>query len=88
MFFYFFFYKKKRQELLSFFFYHDIKRLKLKALNKGKKRYFTETEDKKVTEFLKTCKSIVFPVAFGRYELEEYLIKKHKPLLNRKDNKD
>ena len=55
---------------------------------KGKKRYFTETEDKKVTEFLKTCKSIVFPVAFGRYELEEYLIKKHKPLLNRKDNKD
>lgn len=45
-------------------------------------------EDKKVTEFLRTCKSTVFPVAFGRYELEEYLIKKHRPLLNRKDNKD
>lgn len=55
---------------------------------KGKKRYFTDTEDKKVTEFLKTCKAIVFPIAFGRYELEEYLIKKHKPLLNRKDNND
>jgi len=55
---------------------------------KGKKRYFSETEDKKVTEFLRTCKSTVFPVAFGRYELEEYLIKKHRPLLNRKDNKD
>ncbi len=55
---------------------------------KGKKRYFSETEDKKVTDFLKNCKSTVFPVAFGRYELEEYLIKKHRPLLNRKDNKD
>ena len=55
---------------------------------KGKKRYFSETEDRKVTEFLKTCKATLFPVAFGRYELEEYLIKKHRPLLNRKDNKD
>lgn len=65
----------------------DILGFKLQVI-KGKKRYFTEIEDKKVTEFLKTCKSIVFPVAFGRYELEEYLIKKHRPLLNRKDNKD
>jgi len=55
---------------------------------KGKKRYFSETEDKKVTDFLKTCKATTFPVSFGRYELEEYLIKKHRPLLNRKDNKD
>src|SRR5690554_4309966 len=55
---------------------------------KGKKRYFTETEDRKVTEFLKTCKVTLFPVAFGRYELEEFLIKKHRPLLNRKDNKE
>jgi len=55
---------------------------------KGKKRYFSDKEDKKVTEFLKTCKATIFPAAFGRYELEEYLIKKHRPLLNRKDNKD
>jgi predicted GIY-YIG superfamily endonuclease len=55
---------------------------------KGKKRYFSDNEDKKVTEFLKNCKATTFPVAFGRYELEEYLIKKHRPLLNRKDNKD
>jgi predicted GIY-YIG superfamily endonuclease len=55
---------------------------------KGKKRYFSDTEDKKITEFLRTCKATIFPVAFGRYELEEYLIKKHRPLLNRKDNKD
>lgn len=55
---------------------------------KGKKRYFSEIEDTKVTEFLRTCKITPFPVVFGRYELEEYLIKKYRPLLNRKDNKD
>lgn len=65
----------------------DILGFDLKEI-KGKKRYFSEAEDKKVTDFLKTCKATVFKVAFGRYELEEYLIKKHKPLLNRKDNKD
>ena len=65
----------------------DILGFKLQEI-KGKKRYYSETEDKKITEFLKTCKSTLFPVAFGRYELEEYLIKKHRPLLNRKDNKD
>ena len=54
----------------------------------GKKRYFSETQNKEVTDFLKTCKSTIFPVAFGRYELEELLIKTHRPLLNRKDNKD
>ena len=65
----------------------DILNFKLQEIN-GKKRYFSELEDKKVTEFLKTCKATIFPVAFGRYELEEYLVKKHRPLLNRKDNKD
>lgn len=55
---------------------------------KGKKRYFSEIEDKNVSAFLNTCKATIFPVNFGRYELEEYLIKKYKPLLNRKDNKD
>ena len=55
---------------------------------KGKKRYFSEAEDRKVTDFLKSCTVSIFQVNFGRYELEEYLIKKHRPLLNRKDNKD
>ena len=55
---------------------------------KGKKRYFSGTEDRKVTEFLKMCNVTLFPVSFGRYELEEHLIKNHRPLLNRKDNKD
>ena len=54
----------------------------------GKKKYFTATEDNFVTEFLKTCKSSISVINFGRYELEEYMIKKHRPLLNIKDNKD
>ena len=51
---------------------------------KGKKRYFTSGEDMKVTEFLKECSIALCPIAFGRYEIEEYLIKKHRPYLNRK----
>jgi predicted GIY-YIG superfamily endonuclease len=54
----------------------------------GKKRYFGESEDKKVNDFLKSCKATFYDCSFGRYELEEFLIKKHKPFLNRKDNKD
>jgi len=55
---------------------------------KGRKRYFSETEDTKITDFLKTCTVSITSVEFGRYELEEHLIKKYRPLLNRKDNKD
>lgn len=55
---------------------------------KGKKRYFTEKEDIEVTKYLKNCGAIFYPINFGRYEIEEFMIKKHKPLLNRKDNKD
>jgi predicted GIY-YIG superfamily endonuclease len=65
----------------------EILGFQLKEINK-KKRYFSDSEDKKVTDFLSSCKATVFAVNFGRYELEEYLIKKHRPLLNRKDNKD
>jgi predicted GIY-YIG superfamily endonuclease len=54
---------------------------------KGKKRYFSDTEDTKVTVFLKKCTIKPYVVNFGRYELEEYLIRKYKPLLNRKENK-
>lgn len=55
---------------------------------KGKKKYFTEVQDQRVTEYLGKCVATFCPVAFGRYELEEYLIRKHRPILNRKDNKD
>jgi len=65
----------------------EVLNFKLQERN-GKKKYFEVLEDKKVTEYLKTCKAIFYPTHFGRYELEEFLIKKHRPLLNRKDNKD
>lgn len=52
----------------------------------GKRKYFSDVEDINVSKYLKDTKSIFVPVSFGRYELEEYLIRKHKPLLNRKDN--
>ncbi len=65
----------------------EILGLQLKEINK-KKRYFNDSEDMKVTDFLKSCKATLFQVNFGRYELEEYLIKKHRPFLNRKDNKE
>lgn len=54
----------------------------------GRKRYFSEPEDRSVTELLTECSVTLFPVEFGRFELEEYLIKKYRPLLNRKDNKN
>jgi predicted GIY-YIG superfamily endonuclease len=56
-------------------------------MRNGKKRYFSETEDIKVTDFLKRCTIKTLAVNIGRFELEEYLIRKHKPLLNRKENK-
>lgn len=65
----------------------DILGYELKEKN-GKKKYLTVNEDIKVTDFLRKTIATFHPVSFGRYELEEYLIKKHRPLLNRKDNND
>lgn len=53
----------------------------------AKKRKFTQTDDLRVNQFLANCKYCSMPISFGRFELEEYLIKKFKPLLNRKGNK-
>jgi len=55
-------------------------------LRKGKKRYFTESEDGLVTSYLRSCRYGYLPVAFGRMEIEEHLIRKHHPRLNRKGN--
>ena len=52
----------------------------------GKKRYFSEPEAKQITKLMRNLKIVVCPVNFGRYELEEYLIRKFKPVLNRKGN--
>ena len=59
---------------------------KLQTIN-GRKRYFSDIEDRKITEFLKNCSIKTMPIAFGRFELEEYLIRKNSSILNRKENK-
>ena len=53
---------------------------------KGKARYFSDDEDIKVTAFLHASRIAVLSISFGRYELEESLIRKYHPLLNRKEN--
>lgn len=57
--------------------------------SKDKKRGFiTEDEDTQVSNYLANCKAIFYEVRFGRLELEEHLIRKYQPLLNRKGNKN
>lgn len=63
----------------------EILNYELKEKN-GKKKYFNSHEDCEVTNFLRACKLLIFPVNLGRYELEKYLIKNIRPILNRKDN--
>lgn len=60
--------------------------VQIKVKNK-KNREFLEDDDKQVTEYLKSCKVKFLPVNIGRYELEEFLIRKHHPVLNKKENK-
>lgn len=55
---------------------------------KGKKRYFSDGEDGQVTSYINQCSIGFFPVQIGRYELEEYLIGRHRPILNRKAKPD
>ena len=65
----------------------EILSFELKEIN-GKKKYVTDQEDKNVTEYLRGTTATFHPISFGRYELEEHLIQKHRPFLNRKDNHD
>jgi predicted GIY-YIG superfamily endonuclease len=55
--------------------------------SKRKNREFLEDNDLEITNFLKKCKIKFLTVNIGRYELEEYLIRKHHPILNKKENK-
>jgi len=64
----------------------DILNFFLKSKN-GRKRYFTDSEDSMVDIYLKKCKISYMKINFGRFELEEHLIRKYHPLLNRKENK-
>jgi predicted GIY-YIG superfamily endonuclease len=56
---------------------------KLKT-KKGRKRYFSKQEENELNRFIEQCFVRFMPIQFGRYELEEYLINKYQPLLNRK----
>lgn len=56
-------------------------------IRKGKKRYFSDSEDVHVSQYLQNCTIRTMAINFGRFELEEFLIRKHNPLLNRKENK-
>ncbi len=62
-----------------------ILKFKLKEIN-GKRRYFSVKEDQAVDKYLNSCSAIFYEAQFGRYELEELLIRIYKPLLNRKGN--
>ena len=64
----------------------DVLGFELQVRN-GKKRYFSKSEDSGINKFLDNCNIKSMEVNFGRFELEEYLIRKHRPLLNRKENK-
>ena len=55
----------------------------LQTIN-NRKRYFSKSENDEITTFLKECIIKPFSINYGRYELEEYLIRKYNPLLNRK----
>jgi predicted GIY-YIG superfamily endonuclease len=54
---------------------------------KGKKRYFSESEEVKLNAYLTNLEIKTMAVSIGRYELEEYLIEVHQPKLNRKGRK-
>ncbi|VTQ01781.1 GIY-YIG nuclease family protein [Sphingobacterium daejeonense] len=53
----------------------------------GKKKYFDPSQDIQVNQFLNNCIALFYPIRIGRYEIEEHLIRKYRPLLNRKENK-
>jgi hypothetical protein len=44
---------------------------------------FTPEEDAQVTDYLARCSYVFLPVRLGRTELEEFLVRKHQPRLNR-----
>ena len=52
----------------------------------GKAKYLDDSEDAEVSRYLSGCTCAFTPVTFGRYELEEHLIRKYHPVLNRKAN--
>lgn len=54
----------------------------------SKRRHVTSSEDEEINRYIHKCSIITVPVYFGRLELEEHLIRRIQPLLNRKGNKN
>lgn len=55
-------------------------------MKNNKKRYFSDEEEIKLNRFLKECFIVPYPIAIGRGELEECLINRFSPILNKKGN--
>lgn len=56
--------------------------------SQDKKRFFLSPEEElQVNQFVDTCSFWKLPVSFGRFELEDALIKQYAPQLNRKGKK-
>ena len=53
---------------------------------KGKRKFSIE-DDLTVNEYLSQCTFSYSLISIGRLELEEYIVQKHKPTLNRKSKK-
>ncbi|MDG4950725.1 GIY-YIG nuclease family protein [Weeksellaceae bacterium KMM 9724] len=58
---------------------------KLQTINGGE-RYFSDKEDLELTKYLNTCSIKTMQISYGRFELEEYLTRKHMSIQNRKEN--
>lgn len=56
------------------------------SAKKEKRMFLSQDEDLEVNRFLKRCYIRTEMISFGRYELENYLIKKLRPTLNIKGN--
>jgi predicted GIY-YIG superfamily endonuclease len=56
----------------------------LQTEKKRKNREFRSEDDSKISLYLDKCEAIFFKVEIGRKELEEYLIRKYNPILNKK----
>lgn len=65
----------------------DILGFQLTACTDGRIKCFSPEEDATLNQFLQDCWIQFMPVNIGRYEFEEYLIKKYQPHLNRKAKK-
>ena len=63
---------------------NGILRFSLIEAHGKKNRGVTEQQDVEITNFLKTCTFKTTEIRIGRLEIEEFMIQKHQPILNKK----